>query len=50
MNAIKTTSKRAIPKTAEATGDLIGSKIAEKITSVSKNDNTNSETEIPKKR
>ena len=35
-NAIKTASKRAIPKTAEATGDLIGKKIADKITSVSK--------------
>ena len=34
-DAIKTASKRAIQKTAEATGDLIGSKIAYKITSVS---------------
>ena len=34
-DAIKTTSKRAIQKTAEATGDLIGNKIADKITSVS---------------
>ena len=32
----KSTSKRAIQKTAEATGDLIGNKIADKITSVSK--------------
>ena len=32
----KTASKRAIQKTAEATGDLIGNKIADKITSVSK--------------
>ena len=32
--AIKTASKRAIQKTAEATGDLIGNKIADKITSV----------------
>ena len=32
---MKTTSKRAIQKTAEATGDLIGNKIADKITSVS---------------
>ena len=32
---IKTASKRAIQKTAEATGDLIGNKIAYKITSVS---------------
>ena len=35
-DAIKTASKRAILKTAEATGDLIGNKIADKITSVSK--------------
>ena len=34
-DAIKTTSKRAIQKTAEATGDLIGNNIADKITSVS---------------
>ena len=34
-DAIKTPSKRAIQKTAEATGDLIGSKISDKITSVS---------------
>ena len=35
-DAIKTASKRAIQKTAEATGDLIGNKIADKMTSVSK--------------
>ena len=35
-DAIKPTSKRAIKKTAEATADLIGNKIAHKITSVSK--------------
>ena len=43
-DAIKTASKRAIQKTTEATGDLIGNKIADKITSVSKkksNDNNN---------
>ena len=34
-DAIKTASKRAIQKTAEANGDLIDNKIAEKITSVS---------------
>ena len=34
--AIKTASKRAIQKTAEATHDLIGKKFADKITSVSK--------------
>ena len=33
-DAIKTGSKRAIQKTAEATGDLIGNKIADKITSI----------------
>ena len=35
-DAIKTASKRAIQKTAEATGDLIGNKYADKITNVSK--------------
>ena len=35
-DAIKTASKRAIQKTAEATVDLVGNKIADKITSVSK--------------
>ena len=35
-DAIKIASKRTIQKTAEATGDLIGNKIAYKITSVSK--------------
>ena len=35
-DAIKTASKRAIQKTAEATCDLIGNKIADEITSVSK--------------
>ena len=36
MDAIKTASKRALQKTAEATGDLVSNKIADKITSVSK--------------
>ena len=54
-DAIKTTSKRAIQKTsAEATGDMIGNKITDKIRSVSKkksakelhnNNNNNNETE-----
>ena len=35
-DAIKTASKRTIQKNAEATGDLIGNKIANKITSISK--------------
>ena len=34
-DAIKTSSKKAIQKTAEATGDLNGNNIADKITSVS---------------
>ena len=51
--------KKAIQKTAEATGDLIGNKIADKITSVSKKSTKelpNDETEVdveratPKKR
>ena len=35
-DALKTAPKRAIQKTAEATGDLIGNKSADKITSISK--------------
>ena len=35
-DAIKTASKRAIQKIAEATSDLVGNKIADKKTSVSK--------------
>ena len=54
----KTASRRAIQKIAEPTGDLIGNKIANKITKVSKNSQqNNSETvrnendkEIPKER
>ena len=59
-NAIKASSKREIQKTAEATDNLIGNKIADKITSVSKrssvrsknleNDNTNHELEATEKR
>ena len=33
---MKTASKRSIQKTAEATGDLVGNKIVDKITNVSK--------------
>ena len=35
-DVIKTISKRAIQKTAEATGDLLGNKISDKITTISK--------------
>ena len=52
-DAIKTASKRAIQKTAEATGDLIGNKIVDKITSISKKSTKNlqnNETEVDVKR
>ena len=52
MDAIKTASKRAIQKTTEATGDLIGNKIADKITSLSKKslkELQNDEIEVTKK-
>ena len=53
-DAIKTSWKRVIQKTAEATGDLVGNKIADKIISVSKkstkelrnNDETEEDAEI----
>ena len=55
---MKTASKRAIQKkAAEATGDLIGNKIADKITSLSnksskhsQNDDANNEIKVPKER
>ena len=36
MDSAKITSKRVVQKTAEAAGDLIGNKIADKITSIGK--------------
>ena len=36
IDAAKTTSKRVVPKTAEATRDLTGNKIADKVTSIGK--------------
>ena len=49
-DAVKTASKRAIQKTAEATGDLVGNKIADKITNISKkksnNDNNNNDNDV----
>ena len=36
MNPAETASKRVFQKTAEATRDLIGNKIADKITSIGK--------------
>ena len=47
---IKTASKRAIQKTAEATGDLIDNKIADKIPSASKKSQIEVINEIPKER
>ena len=41
--AIKTASKRAIQKAAEATGDLIGNKIADKVTIISKKSSNNND-------
>ena len=38
-DAFKIASKRAIQKTVEATGDLVGSTISNKITSISKKTN-----------
>ena len=43
--AIKAASKRAIQKTAEAIGDLIGNKIADEIISASKKPNNNNNNE-----
>ena len=40
-DALKTSSKRVIQKIAEATGDLIVNKIADKITKVSENSQEN---------
>ena len=39
IDAAKTASERVVQKTAEATGDLIGNKIADKITSIRKTKN-----------
>ena len=41
IDVTKTTSKQAVQKTAEATGDLIGNKIADKTTSLGKTKNDN---------
>ena len=41
LKTLKTALKRANQKTTEATGDLVGKKIADKITSVLKKSNNN---------
>ena len=47
IDAAKTTSKRIVQKTAEATGDLIGNKIADQITSIAKPKEKEMEVYIP---
>ena len=50
LDAAKSSSKRAVQKTAETTGNLIGNKIAVKITSIAKSkndDKTKKVEEIP---
>ena len=47
IDAAKTTSKRLVQKTAEATGDLIGNKIADQITSIAKPKEKEMEVYIP---
>ena len=45
IDVAKTASKREVQKTAEATGDLIGNKIADKITSLDKTESRENEDE-----
>ena len=47
IDAAKTDSKRVVQKTAEATGDLIGNKTANKITSLGKTKSKEKENERP---
>ena len=46
IDLAKTTSKRVVHKTAEATGDLIGNKIIDTITSVGKTESKQKEDEV----
>ena len=48
IDAAKTTSKRVVEKNAEAAGDLIENKIADKITSVAKTESKGIENETNK--
>ena len=45
LDAAKTASKKVVQKSAEATGDLIGNKIADKITALEKSKNKEQEIE-----
>ena len=47
IDAAKTTSERAVQKSAETTRDLIGNKIADKITLAEKTKSTQKEDYIP---
>ena len=47
---VKTAGEKILKKTPEATGDLIGNKIADKITSGSKKSHDEVNNEIPKER
>ena len=49
MDAAKTASKRVVQKTAEATEDLIGNKIADKIISAGKSKSKEKEDETKKR-
>ena len=49
MNAAKVASKRVVQKTAGAAGDLIGNKIADKITSIGKSKEKPKTKEKPEK-
>ena len=49
VDAVKTASKRVVQKTAEATGYLIGNKIADKITSAGKTKSKEKEDETIKR-
>ena len=48
-DALKITSKKVIQKTAEATGDLIGKKLVNRITKVSKNSQQNNSETVKNK-
>ena len=48
-DAFKTSSKRVIQKTAEATGDLVGNKISDRITKVLKNSKQNNSETVANK-
>ena len=49
IDAAKTVSKRVVQKTAEAAGDLIGNKVADKITSIGKTKSKKKEDETNKR-